>query len=212
MVLYAVMFSGIVKAIAKLSVSDASQSPRRLCFETQFDTLQQLSIGASLAVDGVCLTVVEFDSNYFCVEASDETLSCTTLKELNVGDRVNLEPALAVSDRFDGHVVSGHVDGVGTISEIEIKNQTWWLQIQVSNHLIKYIAPKGSVCINGTSLVSHKVADCNFHVNLIPHTLQMTSFADKKVGDHVNIEVDLIARYVERLLKMRTDNGQKKHT
>ena len=207
MVLYAVMFSGIIEAVAKLSVSDASRSPRRLCFETQFDVRQQLSIGASIAVDGVCLTVVEFDANYFCVEASDETLSCTTLKELTIGDRVNLEPALAVSDRFDGHLVSGHVDGVGTISEIKTENQTRWLQIEASEHLMKYIAPKGSVCVNGTSLVSHKVADYNFHVNLIPHTLQMTSFADKKVGDYVNIEVDLIARYIERLLNMRTNHG-----
>ncbi len=206
-VLYAVMFSGIIEAVAKLSLSDVSRSPRRLCFETQFDARRQLSIGASIAVDGVCLTVVALDSHSFCVETSDETLSCTTLKELNIGDRVNLESALAVSDRFDGHLVSGHVDGVGTISEITTENQTRWLQIEAAERLMKYIAPKGSVCVNGTSLVSHKVADHNFHVNLIPHTLQETSFADKKVGDCVNIEVDLIARYIERLLKMQSEHG-----
>ena len=201
------MFSGIIKAVAKLSISDASRSPHRLCFETQFDVRQWLSIGASIAVDGVCLTVVDFDSHYFCVEASDETLSCTTLRELNIGDRVNLEPALAASDRLDGHLVSGHVDGVGTITEIKTENQTQWLQIEAPEHLMKYIAPKGSVCVNGTSLVSHKVAGYNFHVNLIPHTLQETSFGDKKVGNRVNIEVDLIARYIERLLKMQTNHG-----
>ena len=206
MVLYAVMFSGIIKAVAKLSISDASRSPRRLCFETH-DVRQWLSIGASIAVDGVCLTVVDFGSHYFCVETSDETLSCTTLKELTIGDRVNLEPALAAADCLDGHLVSGHVDGVGTITEMQTENQTQWLQIEAPKHLMKYIAPKGSVCVNGTSLVSHKVAGYNFRVNLIPHTLQETSFGDKKVGDLVNIEVDLIARYIERLLKIRTDDG-----
>ena len=207
MVLYAIMFSGIIKAVAKLSISDASRSPRRLCFETPFDVHQWLSIGASIAVDGVCLTVVDFGSHYFCVETSDETLSCTTLKELTIGDRVNLEPALAAADRLDGHLVSGHVDGVGTITEMQIENQTQWLQIEAPKHLLKYIAPKGSVCVNGTSLVSHKVDGYNFRVNLIPHTLQETSFGDKKVGDRVNIEVDLIARYIERLLKMQTNHG-----
>ena len=203
----AIMFSGIIEAVAKLSVNDVSRSPRRLCFETQFEVCQWLSIGQSIAVDGVCLTVVETDSHYFCVEASKETLSCTTLKELNIGDRVNLEPALPASGRFDGHLVSGHVDGVGVISEIKTENQTQWLQIDAPKHLMKYIALKGSVCINGTSLVSHRVADLSFHVNLIPYTLQATSFADKKVGDCVNIEVDLIARYIERLLEIRMNYG-----
>ena len=141
MVLYEVMFSGIIETVAKLSISDASRSPRRLCFETQFDVRQWFSIGASIAVDGVCLTVVDFDSHYFCVEASDETLSCTTLGELNIGDRVNLEPALTASGRLDGHLVSGHVDGVGTITEMQTENQTLWLQIEAPEHLMKYIAP-----------------------------------------------------------------------
>ncbi|MXX98786.1 MAG: riboflavin synthase [Gammaproteobacteria bacterium] len=199
------MFSGIIETVANLSVNDMSCSPRRLCFETQFDIRKWLSIGRSIAVDGVCLTVVEIDSHYFCVEASAETLSCTTLKELNIGAKVNIEPALAATDRFDGHLVSGHVDGVGTVVRIEDENRTRWLHIEAPDHLIKYIAPKGSVCVNGTSLVSHKVEDRNFHVNLIPHTLAVTNFADKKVGDHVNIEVDLIARYIERLSESWVD-------
>ena len=201
------MFSGIIETVAKLSASDASRSPRRLCFEVQIDVRRWLSVGQSIAVDGVCLTVVEIDSHHFCVEASNETLSCTALKELNIGDRVNLEPALAVSGRLDGHLVSGHVDGVGTLLEIKTEGQTQWFQIEVPEHLMKYIAPKGSVCVNGTSLVSHKVAGRSFHVNLIPHTLQVTSFADKQVGDRVNIEVDLIARYIEHLLKMQANHG-----
>ncbi|MBC6414447.1 MAG: riboflavin synthase [Chromatiales bacterium] len=199
------MFSGIVEMVAKLSSSDASRSPRRLCFDTQVDLRQRLSIGQSVAVDGVCLTVVEIDSQHFCVEASEQTLSCTTLKELAIGDAVNLEPALAASGCFDGHLVSGHIDGVGTIIRIVDENHTQWWHIEVAEDMIKYIAPKGSVCVNGTSLVSHKVVDNVFYVNLIPHTLKVTSFADKKVGDHVNIEVDLIARYIERLLEVRTE-------
>ena len=198
------MFSGIVEAVAKLSASDVSCSPRRLCFETQFDIQEWLSIGQSIAVDGVCLTAVEVDTNRFCVEASEETLSCTTLKELNIGDKVNLEPALAVTGRFDGHLVSGHVDGIGTIVEIETEGQTQWLHIEAPKRLMKYIAAKGSVCVNGTSLVSHRVEDRVFQVNLIPHTLEVTSFIDKKVGDSVNIEVDLIARYIDHLLVAQT--------
>ena len=197
------MFSGIVERVVKLSASDASHSPHRLCFDTSVDMQARLSIGQSIAVDGVCLTVVEIDWKHFCVEASEQTLSCTTLKELAVGDAVNLEPALAASGSFDGHLVSGHVDGVGTIRHIEDDNHTRWLCIETTEHLMKYIAPKGSVCVNGTSLVSHKIVDNGFYVNLIPHTLQVTSFADKKVGDRVNIEVDLIARYIERLLECR---------
>ena len=200
------MFSGIIETVASLSAADTSRSPRRLCFETQFDIRQWLSIGRSIAVDGVCLTVIEIDSHYFCVEVSMQTLSCTTLNELSVGDKVNLEPALAASGRFDGHLVSGHVDGVGTVIRIDDDNRTRWLHIETPEHLMKYIAPKGSVCVNGTSLVSHRVEDRSFHVNLIPHTLQVTSFAAKKVGDRVNIEVDLIARYIESLSAARMNH------
>ena len=128
----AIMFSGIIETVASLSAADTSRSPRRLCFETQFDIRQWLSIGRSIAVDGVCLTVIEIDSHYFCVEASMQTLSCTTLNELNIGDKVNLEPALAAAGRFDGHLVSGHVDGVGTVIRIDDDNRTRWLHIEVA--------------------------------------------------------------------------------
>ena len=194
--------------VARLSASDASHSPHRLCFETQVDMQPRVAIGQSIAVDGVCLTVVEIDSHHFWVEASEQTLSCTTLKELAVGDVVNLESALAASGCFDGHLVSGHIDGVGTIIHLEDDNHTRWLCIETGAQLMKYIAPKGSVCVNGTSLVSHKIVDNSFYVNLIPHTLQVTSFAAKKVGDRVNIEVDLIARYIERLLEASAEQRQ----
>jgi len=199
------MFSGIIAGVAKLSANDKQRNPRRLCFETQFDIKQWLSVGQSIAVDGICLTAIELESHCFCVEASSETLSCTTLKELKIGDSVNLEPALSASGRFDGHIVSGHVDGVGTIVRIERDGQSRWFCISAADNLMKYIAAKGSVCINGTSLVSHKIEANKFYVNLIPHTLNVTSFADKKAGDRVNIEVDLFARYIERLLEARTD-------
>jgi len=199
------MFSGIVAALAQLSSRSAQRNPCRLCFETQFDIDQWLAIGQSVAVDGICLTVIALNRRSFCAEASSETLSCTTLAALKVGERVNLEAALSAAARFDGHIVSGHVDGVGIIKHIQAEGQTRWFAISAPDHLMKYIAAKGSVCVNGTSLVSHRVVENTFYVNVIPHTLAVTSFADKKAGDRVNIEVDLLARYVERLLAARAD-------
>jgi len=203
------MFSGIVAGLAQLSSRSTQLNPCRLCFETQFDINQWFSIGQSVAVDGICLTVIALNRRSFCVEAAAETLSCTTLAALKVGERVNLEAALSAAARFDGHIVSGHVDAVGTIQHIQGEGQTRWLGISAPPKLMKYIAPKGSVCVNGTSLVSHRVVDNTFYVNVIPHTLAVTSFADKKAGDRVNIEVDLLARYVERLLEARADDSKK---
>lgn len=198
------MFSGIVEAVATVSVSNHSPEGR-FCFETQFDIQHWLAVGSSIAIDGVCLTATEVGDRHFCVTASDETLSCTTLGELTVGSKVNLEPALAVSDRLGGHFVSGHVDGVGTIATTKIEAQSHWFGVEAPAELMKYIAPKGSVCIDGISLVTHRVKGQVFYVNLIPHTLAMTTLSDKRVGDRVNIEVDLLVRYLERLMEVRTN-------
>lgn len=198
------MFSGIVEAIATVSVHNAAPNGR-FCFETQFDIQNWLAVGSSIAIDGVCLTATEVGERHFCVNASSETLSCTTLGELVIGSKVNLEPALAVSARLGGHFVCGHIDGVGTIETIESEQQAHWFGIKAPSQLMKYIAPKGSICIDGISLVSHRIEEQIFYVSLIPHTLAVTTLSDKQVGSRVNIEVDLLARYLERLMEARND-------
>ena len=161
--------------------------------------LSDVAIGDSICVSGVCLTAIELDSEHFAADVSVETLSRTTLGSLKVGDGVNLEKSLRLADRIGGHLVSGHVDGVGTVVGVrdDARSQRWL--IEVPSALARYIAAKGSICVDGVSLTVNDVQASRFGVNLIPHTIEVTTFCDKKIGAAVNIEVDLIARYVERL-------------
>jgi len=163
--------------------------------------VESVALGDSISVSGCCLTVVEIDASRLAFDVSSETLTCTSLDALPVGAGVNLEKALRLADRLDGHLVSGHVDGVGRVIAIEpdARSQRWTFEVPAE--LAKYIAGKGSVCIDGTSLTVNETDGARFGVNLIPHTIAVTTFKDKRVGDAVNIEVDLIARYVERLLR-----------
>jgi riboflavin synthase len=192
------MFTGIVQAIGTIRRIEARGGDVRL-FVDASAVAAELAVGDSLCVSGVCLTVAAREDRIHAFDVSTETLALTTLGALREGDAVNLEPALRLSDRLGGHLVSGHVDGIGRVVAIapDARSQRWTFQVPVP--LSRYIAAKGSVCIDGVSLTVNDVGANRFGVNLIPHTVEATTFRGKRAGDAVNIEVDLIARYVERL-------------
>ncbi len=195
------MFSGIVAAIGRithLSARSDEKNTVRLTVEAGALGLDDVALGDSIACNGVCLTVVELEGNHFRVDVSPETLSCTV--GLEAPGAINLEKALRVSDRLGGHIVSGHVDGVGEVLRFDAVGDNRLLQIRAPKALAKYIARKGSITVNGTSLTTNDVEGCDFTINLIPHTLQNTTLHLLAPGAKVNLEVDLIARYCERLL------------
>ncbi|MBN8427678.1 MAG: riboflavin synthase [Xanthomonadales bacterium] len=193
------MFTGIIEAIGQVRALQARAGDLRLCIGSGNLDMHDVALGESIAVNGVCLTVVAFSAEHFEADVSNETLRCTTLGELQVDAPVNLERAMRADGRFGGHIVSGHVDGVGEVRSItaESRSQIWRFRVPAS--LSRYIAEKGSVCIDGTSLTVNTVEGDEFEVNLVPHTLTHTRFHTLMTGARVNIEVDLIARYVERL-------------
>ena len=194
------MFSGIVQSVGTFAHVIPHGGDVRLVIEAIGFRLDEVALGDSIAVAGVCLTVVETGPTWVAFDVSTETLSRTTLGELGEGDGVNLEKALRLGDSLDGHLVSGHVDGIGRVIAIapDARSQRW--TFEPPRELMKYIAVKGSICIDGTSLTVNEVEDTRFGVNLIPHTIAVTTFRNKHVGAAVNLEIDLIARYVERLL------------
>ena len=192
------MFTGIVQALGRIARIETSGGDLRLFVDaTALDA--EVALGDSVCVCGACLTVVAREAGTLAFDVSNETIALTTLGALRAGDGVNLEPALRLSDRLGGHLVSGHVDGVGHVVSIEpdARSQRWMFEVPAA--LSRYIAAKGSVCVEGVSLTVNEVAGNRFGVNLIPHTIEATTFRHKRVGDVVNIEVDLIARYLERL-------------
>lgn len=190
------MFTGLVKTIGEIRRVD--QRGDRL-FAIAMDEAFDLEIGDSVACHGICLTVVKISGHEFKVSASEETLRCTNAGEWHVGTRINLEPALKVGDHLGGHFVSGHVDGVAkVISQLPEGDSVKWV-LEVPAHFAKFIAPKGSVTLDGVSLTVNEVHGSRFSVNIIPHTQKATCFATLKAGDMMNFEVDLLARYVARL-------------
>ena len=197
------MFTGIVETTGHLTRIEPRGGDVRLVIDAGALGLGDVAIGDSIAVSGVCLTVIEMDGNAFAVDVSSETLSRTSLGALNVGTRVNLEKAMRLSDRLGGHLVAGHVDGLAHVVAIEpdARSQRWTFEL--SPELARYAAPKGSIAIDGVSLTVNEVDGARFGVNLIPHTIEVTTLGDRKVGDAVNIEVDMIMRYVERLFPER---------
>ena len=192
------MFTGIVAAVGSIVTSAPSTGGLRLHIDAAGLALDDVAVGDSIAVNGVCLTAVVLDRAGFDADVSRETLEC--IAGFPVGARVNLEKALRLSDRLGGHLVSGHVDGVGTVCRFEPAGDNRLLAITAPAALAKYIARKGSIAVDGVSLTINAVSGAEFVVNLIPHTLQATSLRDLKVGDGVNLEADLLARYAERLL------------
>jgi riboflavin synthase len=194
------MFTGIIQCVGRLARIEPRGGDVSLAIDTGSLDLSDVQIGDSISVSGVCLTAVTLQAKGFSADVSNETLSLTSLGKLKAGDPVNLEKALRLADRLGGHLVSGHVDGLGKVVSItpDGRSQRWVFEVPTS--LARYIAAKGSVCIDGTSLTVNEVAGQRFGVNLIPHTVDNTAFHARRVGDVVNIEVDVIARYVERLL------------
>ncbi len=194
------MFTGIIQTVGRVVRLEPRGGDVRLAVDTAGLDLTDVQPGDSIAVSGVCLTAVALEPHGFAADVSNETLSLTTLGQLKAGDPVNLEKALRLADRLGGHLVSGHVDGVGKVVAItpDGRSQRWTFELPAA--LARYIAAKGSVCIDGTSLTVNEVVGSRFGVNLIPHTVAHTAFHARRVGDAVNIEVDVIARYVERLL------------
>ena len=199
------MFTGIVTDIGEIvSLKPVAQGQlHRLRIACDYDQTT-IADGASIACNGVCLTVVAHEGNHFMVDVSPETLSCTV--GLDAPGEVNLEKALRLADRLGGHLVSGHVDGVGTVLRFDPVGDNRLLEIQAPHELAKFIARKGSITINGTSLTTNEVAGDIFTINLIPHTLENTTLNQLKQGSRVNLEVDLIARYCERLLSAERDD------
>lgn len=194
------MFTGIIQAVGHLVASENRNGDKRLCIHTADLDLSDVALGDSIATNGVCLTVVTLHSNSFWADVSVETLNHTTLGALKNGSRLNLEKALRASDRLGGHIVSGHVDGVGEIIAIQPDARSIRYRLRAPDNLAHYIAHKGSVCIDGVSLTINAVDGTAFDLNIVPHTQQKTVFGEYKVGTRVNVEVDVIARYLERLL------------
>lgn len=194
------MFSGIIADAGLIKSIQDRNGGLRLTVATELLGMDDVRLGDSIAVNGVCLTVVEIDGNDFTVDVSRETLNCTTGLEKR-GAHVNLEKALRLSDRLGGHLVSGHVDGVGEVVAFNDIGESWRLVVRAPHPLAKYIAVKGSITIDGVSLTVNHVAGSEFEVNLIPHTLEVTTLNELKTGARVNLEIDLIARYVERMMQ-----------
>ena len=195
------MFTGIIEGVGKLARFEARGGDARLCIDVGNLPFADVRLGESIAVNGVCLTVVAFDAASFEADASNETLSLTTLGLLKPGAPVNLERAMRPTDRLGGHLVSGHVDGLGKVASIDedARAQRW--RFTAPQVLLRYVARKGSICVDGVSLTVNEVDGQGFEVALIPHTVAHTAFAETGVGDAVNLEIDLVARYVERLLQ-----------
>ena len=207
------MFTGLIQAVGKLESRQALGGDLRLRFsfgnrgQSKFsegklysDPFSDVQLGESIAVSGCCLTVVEFDAHSFAADVSNETLSLTTLGGFEVGALVNLERSLLPTTRLGGHLVSGHVDGLGRIAEIRDDGRSQRWRFSASRPLLRYIAVKGSVAVDGVSLTVNAADSEGFEVNLVPHTVAHTAFATTRIGDAVNLEVDTIARYVERLV------------
>ncbi|EGV17314.1 riboflavin synthase [Thiocapsa marina] len=194
------MFTGIIQSIGRIQRLEPRGGDVRLSIDAGKLDLSHAALGDSIAVSGVCLTAVELHAHGFSADVSRETLSLTTLGTLTPGSRVNLEPALTLATPLGGHLVSGHVDGVGQIIEQREDARSWRLRIQAPAELARYIAPKGSICVDGTSLTVNQVDGAVFELNIVPHTLEETIIGGYRSGTPVNLEVDLIARYLERLL------------
>ena len=194
------MFTGLIEGTGKLKTIEPRGKDMRLSIQASFD-LEGFQIGESVAVDGVCLTVVSWQARAFTVDVSQETLSRTTLGQRSVGDEVNLERALRLGDRLGGHLVNGHVDGKARVMARKQRGDSLVFVFEVVAELGRYIIEKGSVAVNGVSLTVNRCDEQSFDVNIVPHTARVTTIGSLRVGDEVNIEVDIIGKYVERFVR-----------
>jgi riboflavin synthase len=192
------MFTGIIEAVGRISQVEQRDRGVRLTIVSDQLDFSDVGLGDSIAANGVCLTVVTLAGNSYVVDVSQESLNCTV--GLDQAGEVNLEKAMRLSDRLGGHLVSGHVDGVGEVVTFERIGESHLLKIRAPQELARYIAPKGSITVNGVSLTVNELRDNVFSINLIPHTVEVTTLKHLKAGSRVNLEVDMLARYVDRLL------------
>jgi riboflavin synthase len=194
------MFTGIILATGRVSSLTEKGGDLELGVDAAALDLERVAIGDSISVQGACLTVTRKEGACFYADVSRETMAKTTLGDLRAGSRVNLEPSLRAGDALGGHWVSGHVDAVGKLKTLVQDARSWRLEFELPAALMRYVASKGSICVNGVSLTVNNVAGRCFDVNIIPHTLKVTTLGELKVDDGVNIEIDVIARYLERLM------------
>ena len=197
------MFTGIIQTVGKISKIEPRGEDVRLTIESGALDFSDVAMGDSIAVNGVCLTVIAMDKGQFTVDVSAESLRCT--QGLDRTGPVNLEKAMRLADRLGGHLVSGHVDGVGEITGFAPVGDCYLLEIRAPESLRKFIAPKGSITVNGVSLTVNHVNKDKFDINLIPHTIENTTFKNSQIGDKVNLEADMVARYVDQLLSYRKE-------
>ena len=194
------MFTGIIIATGRVSSMTEKGGDLEMGIDAAALDLQRVAIGDSISVQGACLTVTRVEGTSFFADVSRETMAKTTLGTLNAGSRVNLEPSLRAGDALGGHWVSGHVDAVGKLTALVQDARSWRLEFELPVNLMRFVASKGSICVNGVSLTVNQVGGRRFDVNIIPHTHQATTLGELKPGDGVNIEIDVIARYLERLM------------
>ena len=195
------MFTGIIQAVGHIAAIESGEQDIRLCIESGKLPLEGVSLGDSIATSGVCLPVTELTGEGYWADVSPESLSLTTLGTKAIGDSVNLETSLTLSTPLGGHLVSGHVDGVGHVDDIIEDARFWRVRIAAPETLARYVAMKGSICVDGTSLTVNQVEGCHFELTIIPQTWEETVFSEYRVGSPVNLEVDVIARYLERLMQ-----------
>ena len=194
------MFTGIIQAVGTVKSLQSKGGDVALSISTGQLAMANVVLGDSIAVNGVCLTAVQLGESHFVADVSRETLSLTSLGSLSTGSSVNLEKALTLQDHLGGHLVSGHVDGLGVVESRRHDGRSEWFKIKAPDVLAKYIAAKGSITIDGVSLTVNRVDGCDFEINIVPHTLQETIIGGYQAGTKINLEVDLLARYLERLL------------
>jgi riboflavin synthase len=201
------MFTGLIQSVGALAALTPQRESSVFQIRTQGDFLSGVELGDSIAVNGVCLTVTSLQDANFNVDVSAETLRCTTFETLLVGQSLNLEKALTLSQPLGGHLVTGHVDGVGEVTQLTRTDESIHIVVQAPEAIAKYIARKGSICMDGVSLTVNQVEHVTFEVNIIPHTWENTAILDYQVGTNVNLEIDLLARYVERMHEFETSSN-----
>ncbi|MDN5440566.1 MAG: riboflavin synthase [Lactococcus lactis] len=192
------MFTGIIEEIGEVSRLQKREKSFKISIRASL-ILEDMKLGDSISTNGLCLTISEFNQKEFTADIMPESLNRSNLGTLNVGAKVNLERAMSLNGRFGGHIVSGHIDGVGQILEVKKEENAIWFEIKTSLNLMRYIVEKGSITIDGISLTVAQVKSKSFSVSIIPHTLKKTIMADKKVGDTVNLENDILGKYIEKL-------------
>jgi len=198
------MFSGIIEKTGRISRIERNSDGARLAVSVD-SFMDGVKLGDSIALNGTCITVVSFDSSSFESDLSNETLKKTTLANLEVGDDCNLEKAMLLNERIGGHLVSGHIDGLGKVESIEKDGESFWFKIKADKQIMKYVVYKGSIAVDGISLTVAECDNSSFSVAIIPHTLECTTLNNKKVDSKVNLEVDMIGKYVEKLVSPYTD-------